>query len=304
MVNKAGLIVLATGFYLLTTGVVYAGASDDKQATAEELKNAGQNMVPAEDLVPSPVIPGTSAKSNGADKTPKTAATNATTAKPVPVMTPEPVMATPAAETKMSAEPEMQSEGSGFYFRVDTGLGFADHFDMSAAAGSGTTEEIENNYSLAVGAGYRFDDMFRTDLTLDYHPGMELSASAAGGGAATSEVAAFNALLNVYVDYQAFEGITPYVGAGVGSARLKTDNLVTTGLSTESGTTSHNLAYALMTGATVPVTEIAAIDFGYRYLNMGDAAQSGSFADGTSATASEFEDLSVHEFRAGLQIRF
>ena len=304
MAIKAGLIVLTTGLCLLSSGVVYAGASKDKQATEEELKATGQNMVPAENLIPSPVIPGTSAKSNGAAKAPKSATKNATTTKPVPVTPPEPVMVTPAAETIMPPDPDMKSPGSGVYVRMDTGLGFAGSFDMSAAAGSGSQEEIGNKYSISAGVGYRLDDMFRGDLTLDYHPGMELSATAAGGGAATTEVEAFNTLLNVYADYQAFEGITPYVGAGVGSAHLKTGSLVTGGLSTETGSTTHNLAFALMTGATVPVTEIADIDFGYRYLNMGSARQSGSFADGTSGTASEFQDLTVHEFRAGLQIKF
>ena len=89
-------------------------------------------------------------------------------------------------------------------------------------------------------------------------------------------------MANVYVDTGEFGMITPYIGAGIGYARLSTGTQTTAGgNASESGETADNVAYALMAGGAVQISDAIALDIGYRFISLGEIEQSGQFSNGT-----------------------
>jgi len=91
-------------------------------------------------------------------------------------------------------------------------------------------------------------------------------------------------------------GRLPYAGAGIGYSRLESGTLSTTGgVASESGATSDNFAWSLSAGVAMSVTDHAAVDVNYRFTDLGEFNQAGT---------TEFDDLMVHEFRAGLRYSF
>ena len=131
-------------------------------------------------------------------------------------------------------------------------------------------------------------------------------------------------LVNGYVDLFTWNGVTPYVGAGVGFARNTMKDLkfhpsavftdavtgVQTQLFSSSGFSETNtkteFAWALMAGASFDLSERTKLDIGYRYLNLG----SGHSAEtellicscGSIGSPLKISDIESHEIRIGLRI--
>ena len=103
-------------------------------------------------------------------------------------------------------------------------------------------------------------------------------------------------MTNGYWNIGTFEGITPYVGAGVGFAHLSTsDQTTTVGIAIESGSTTDNLAWSLNAGAAYELFQNNPLDINYRFINLGDFKQS---------VRTKYDELSAHEVRSGLYFKF
>jgi opacity protein-like surface antigen len=123
-------------------------------------------------------------------------------------------------------------------------------------------------------------------------------------------VTAHSALVNAYVDLGGWGGITPYVGAGLGVARLAASNYLstpvpaaallgeTTATPTLTSTVKWTLAWAAMAGVTIDVTPQTKLDIGYRYMHMG-ALRFADTAGGAYRTT-----VAAHEIRIGLRYMF
>lgn len=222
--------------------------------------------------------------------------------------------AEPPASLPMSQAPTAIEIGSNWYLRGDLGASFQDGptasvspaLATSAGApaipvattvwGGGTT----TNFTGGLGFGYRFSDYLRFDATWDYSggPGVNRSASFGCGGEATAlgldvpvlcngsfslRQHANTFLANAYVDLGSWNGVTPYLGSGVGlgvelmQARFAYSQSVVGPpvdvVSSWSGginsTTAYGVAWALMAGLSYQLTPSVVIDLGYRYLNDG-----------------------------------
>lgn len=258
-----------------------AGADDDDKATKEQLKQAGQDQMPAEGMKKAE---------------PKSQPTmQPVQAKPEP---PKPMpVAKPADKPAMKPAEKMMTKGpgiSGPYLRMDIGYGLTMDPDGTTTAGAMTGESVANLGLFGGGLGYQFNDNLRTDLTIDYRPDANVDATTAGGTAIASEVNGMSAMLNAYYDVATFDGFTPYVGAGIGVARLETADQTGTAAN---GDTSTNFAWALMVGAAIDVGSggQTKADLGYRFVSLGEFQQEGG---------TEYDDLMVHELRAGLRHLF
>jgi opacity protein-like surface antigen len=165
----------------------------------------------------------------------------------------------------------MQTWGTGWYLRGDIGwssdksarpLADPRYFSsplphLPAAAAFSSRDAKENSWTGGFGAGYKFNDWFRTDATVEYRKGPSVSSTtgsvicpytatglnsqtrtnSSGGPLALGY--AYNpndtcvgqvgirqrqwvGLLNAYIDLGNWSGITPYVGAGAGVASMNT----------------------------------------------------------------------------------
>ena len=199
--------------------------------------------------------------------------------------------------------------GGNWYLRGDIGYkiyqdpnGF---YDL-AGYGSMFDESLDRTGVIGIGAGYRFNEWFRVDATLDYEfeAGMRgrLNCPAPCGGPTdeSADLDAWTGLINAYADLGTYEGFTPYLGAGIGVSLLRTDNVRSSSPGQYYGEDTWNFAWALMAGVGYEVSDQLTLDVNYRYLNLGDArANTDPAAPGPDVI--EWNDIAAHELRVGLR---
>ena len=211
-------------------------------------------------------------------------------AEPAPKEVPK---ATLAVEKKVASEPDQPTIAAP-YFRMDVGYGLTLTPEGTTTAGDMTGEDVANLALFSAGVGYRFSNKLRADLTADYRTDAEFDATTPGGAAVSSDVNGLAVMLNGYYDIGTFEGFTPYLGGGVGIVRLETTEQTGT---MAAGDTSTNFAWALNVGSAIELgnDENTLADISYRFVSLGKFKQQ----DGTT-----YDDLMIHEFRAGLRHHF
>ena len=221
----------------------------------------------------------------------------------------------------------------GWYLRGDIGMSNQQlHGGLDNALYS-TTDNLDfldsGSFSSAptfrAGIGYRFNDWFRADITAELRGKSDFSAldryeTTDDGNPATwdgtNEYSAKKKewlfLANGYVDLGTWQGITPYVGAGIGMAQNKIYsfrdvNVPNLGVAYGSTDTKWNMAWALHAGLGFEITDRLTLDLGYSYVNLGDA-QSGDLTTYTGTNTVNnpmiFKDITSHDLKFGLRYRF
>lgn len=213
----------------------------------------------------------------------------------------------------------------GLYVRADGGVGFTQSPSLSISpnplgrpAASPADPAYRGTYTASrftrsrlgtgafgdFGVGYQVSSLFRVDVTGEYRGGMGLSALGqltdrgttstpfgtlpVRNTATTSfsgQLSSAIFLANAYVDLGNYKGLTPFVGAGVGTARNFTSGMKESGTFSvrianaaplsapfrgvlgNGGQTS--LAWALMGGVAYDITPGLKLEVGYRYLDFG-----------------------------------
>ncbi len=116
------------------------------------------------------------------------------------------------------------------------------------------------------------------------------------------------AMVNAYKDFGNFGGFMPYVGAGVGVAYNQVGEIYFTGnrnlTNRIEGASKVSLAWSLMAGIGWQVSDRAILDFGYRYIDMGNARSGRVDSAGFVNPAVRIDDLAAHEFKIGLRYHF
>ena len=198
--------------------------------------------------------------------------------------------------------------GTGWYLRGD--LTATDDTKPNVLGTLGRTDERDWNYGFGGGAGYRFNDYFRADLTGDYLGPQKTVATTDVNNATfavKSNLRRFDALANAYVDLGSYFGFTPYIGAGVGFAGIRLDGsyeynaplLDSYAYEKIPGKTRYDLAWAAMAGVSYNVSQNLLIDIGYRYLDLG-TYEVPRYAAGPFVAGGK-SDLTSHQVRAGVR---
>lgn len=132
---------------------------------------------------------------------------------------------------------EPPAEDAGFYLRADMGVS---QFGNGACIGSA------KSFTGGLGAGYRFNRKFRTDVTVNYTGKYE---------PACQDIQTWTAMLNGYFDIQTRSIITPYLGLGIGWISVKSST----------GYKDDAMAYSAMAGISVKASHKLDVDIGYKY---------------------------------------
>ncbi len=199
--------------------------------------------------------------------------------------------------------------GTGWYLRGDLTATDDSRVNTLGTLDGRSKTSRDWNYGVGGGAGYKFNNYFRADITGDYlgpQKTMETDYDSYGALSVKSNLRRFDGLVNGYFDLGTWAGLTPYIGAGVGFAGVRLDgSYEATGpgygyeYSKISGKTTYDLAWAAMAGLTYNLSQNLLIDVGYRYLDLGTYkiprfAQS-PFNEGLKT------DLTSHQVRLGLR---
>jgi opacity protein-like surface antigen len=215
-----------------------------------------------------------------------------------------------------------QDEGAdygGWYLRGDVDYHWSDFrgadyvlYTPVGASNSFDFGDIEDSWSLGGGVGYQINKHLRTDLTGDWMFEADFrgqTSDATNFSVDTSKVSSFLLLANAYVDIGTWRGITPYVGAGVGGAWVKWDDLNNTitpgGTITHRGAKSWRFAYALSAGASYCLTDNLKFDAGYRFSHVKGGKMFEFAADGAGGAGPGYDKgFHNHEVRGGLRYQF
>jgi opacity protein-like surface antigen len=230
------------------------------------------------------------------------------------------LMPTTYAPAPLGAQP---LDMSGWYLRGDVGYAIPLRPKAEGLLPGGLTRafndrELGRTLTLGGGIGYRFNNWFRADVTAEWRKPANVSATNSGSNYVdgySDERAKFGAnalMLNGYVDLGTWSGLTPYLGAGVGVARKEVKDWTTqvicfTGACTPSGpggtipdSSKTGLAWSLMGGLGVQLTDQLSLDIGYRFLNLGGMTTK---AD-AFGVAAKLDDVKVNEVRLGMRYMF
>jgi len=152
-----------------------------------------------------------------------------------------------------------------------------DASSANALFGSGNSAkgDLDGSAAFQIGVGYRVSPIFRADATIGYLPGFNFSGSDQTGFGYKSDVKSLTGIVSGYADLGTVLGtgiVNPYVGASLGVARNKADDVGVTfagGTGTLKGNSRTNFAWGLAAGVGIDVAAGVTIDVGYRYLDLG-----------------------------------
>jgi len=208
---------------------------------------------------------------------------------------------------------EDESSLEAWYLRGDVGAvrdrrPEAD-FIASPFSGGFMDERIGRSATAGFGVGYRFGPSFRADLTFDHRFEARFRGSAATPAGALLDRGLFQSstlMANGYLDLGTFMDVTPYMGAGLGVARNVLSDHARLSAAPATGQTwtrlaggsDYGFAWALMAGVGYQFSSAFTLDFGYRYVTLGDV-KTRRHGAGVDMAAS-----GAHEMRVGVRYAF
>lgn len=187
---------------------------------------------------------------------------------------------------------------SDWYLRYDIGerWGFLTGATTPPGIGDPTDNSLGTGAVFGIGAGFR-TNWVRSDVTVDSSAAQTYKGTIATTDDVTAKVQTVSALLNVYADLGTWYRLTPYIGAGIGAARVKVSDFNSVITPPYSGEASQwNMAWAAMAGAALAISQNLQLDLGYRYLNVGNVDSIDRLGGHVT-----FKNVGAHELRVGLR---
>lgn len=188
-----------------------------------------------------------------------------------------------------------------WYARIDIGYSIGGSADIEASAPIGGDVSLDGNVLGSAGIGYAFGKRWRLEGELARRENdLDAAAMLDPGGS----ISATSLMLNAYYDIGSGDGaLTPYVGAGVGAAKVEVDAAFTSPfLPVFIDDDATIFSYQVMAGLAVSVTSHLDLDVGYRYFGAPSIEGTGSAPPVISVP---FEAaLSHHAVTAGLRWNF
>src|SRR5262245_49740324 len=143
----------------------------------------------------------------------------------------------------------------GWYGRLDVGYSTDGSIDIGD-----TDYDFDNDWSEYAGLGYAFPNSgFRLEGEISHR----YNDFGEDEGLLDGNVHAWAAMFNAYYDFNRGGSIEPYVGVGIGGARLNAS--ANNGISQFTNAEDTVLAYQAMVGLAIGLGEQWDVDIGYRY---------------------------------------
>ena len=222
----------------------------------------------------------------------------------------------------------------GWYLRGD--IGFSNQSvssvrNTNAALYSGLNSfqektGFDTGGTYQLGAGYQFNHWFRVDVTGEYRGnanfhGLDLISFPNGGTTGfgsdvyTASTSEWLFLVNAYADLGTWWCITPYIGAGIGTARVQISNFLDQGVGSLGGGgvgpslvsaqtgSQWNFAWALHAGLSYQVTPNMAVDLGYSYVSLGNGTTGidSAFDGSAGGHVFQFHNITSQDVKLGVR---
>ena len=230
------------------------------------------------------------------------------------------------APSPMYAPPPPADFG-GWYLRGDIGFSNQRVDRLNNVLDANNTSSVQKlGFNTAgifgLGAGYEFNNWFRADVTGEWRGNSQFFGTdhiTYPGGVDTDTYHATKSewvvLANAYVDLGTWWYMTPFIGAGVGGARVSIANFTDQGIANNGGgalpglafgddVAKWNFAWALHAGVAYRVSPNFTVELAYRYLDMGDGLTGDLRTfDGTNDrfNPTTFKNITSHDFKLGVR---
>ena len=210
----------------------------------------------------------------------------------------------------------------GWYLRGDIGFSNQRVDRLNNALDVNNTSSVQRlNFNSAgifgLGVGYKVNNWFRADITGEYRGNSQFfgtdhltyAGPAYGVDTYNATKSEWVVLGNAYVDLGTWWCVTPFIGAGVGGARVSIANFTDTntptgGVAFGDNVSKWNLAWALHAGVAYKVTPNFTVELAYRYLDMGDGL-TGDLRTFTGVNATvnptTFKSITSHDLKVGVR---
>jgi opacity protein-like surface antigen len=216
----------------------------------------------------------------------------------------------------------------GWYLRGDIGFSNQRVDRLNNLLDRNNTSSVQTlNFSSAgifgLGVGYKVNNWFRADVTGEYRGNSNFFGTdriTYVGGVGTDTYHATKnewvVLANAYVDLGTWWCITPFIGAGVGGARVAINGFTDAGIANNGGgalpglayadnVSKWNLAWAVHAGLAYKVTPNFTVELAYRYLDMGDGLTGDLRTfDGSGVNTINpmtFKNITSHDLKLGVR---
>jgi len=225
--------------------------------------------------------------------------------------------------------PAVVEDFGGWYLRGDIGFSNQRVDRLNNVLDRNNTSSVQTlNFNSAgifgLGVGYKVNNWFRADVTGEYRGNSQFFGTDrityAGGVGTDTYHATKNewvVLANAYVDLGTWWCITPFIGAGVGGARVAINGFTDQGIALNGGVgpalaglaygdsvAKWNFAWAAHAGLAYKVTPSFTVELAYRYLDMGDGVTGDLRAfDGTNNINNPmtFKHITSHDLKLGVR---
>lgn len=227
----------------------------------------------------------------------------------------------------MAYAPPPVEDFGGWYLRGDIGFSNQRVERLNNVLDAGLTSSTQNNnFNTAgifgLGVGYKVNNWFRADVTGEYRGNSQFFGTDRitypGGVGVDTYHATKNewvVLANAYVDLGTWWCITPFVGAGIGGARVAINGFTDQGIANNGigaqpglafgdNVSKWNMAWAVHAGLAYKVTPNFTVELAYRYLDMGDGLTGDLRTfDGTNNVnnPTTFKNITSHDLKLGVR---
>lgn len=119
------------------------------------------------------------------------------------------------------AMPATATASDGFYLTLGAGAVFPHNSDIE---GSGINQSVDLDMGWGVmgGVGYGYGNGFRSEVNLNYS---DVSVDNVSGATGNGDVDVLNLMIDLLYDLDVGMPVTPYIGAGIGVARVDFDGI-------------------------------------------------------------------------------
>jgi opacity protein-like surface antigen len=222
----------------------------------------------------------------------------------------------PPQQPMMIQQP-VQEFSEGWYLRGFVGIGMnaaykLDYLPAPANVGNGFVfqhNSIGDTFFIGGGVGYEFNNWLRFDVTAEYRAKTRVYAFGSyppnGLDIYEGHLKSWVFLGNAFVDLGTWNCFTPFVGVGVGGARLTLADLSDVnpngGFGFGRNPSVWNFAYALHAGVAYNVHKNFKVELAYRYLNIGSITDTVDCNGGCNPDSFKFGKFYSHDIMLGLR---
>jgi len=233
----------------------------------------------------------------------------------------------PIAPPPYAPAPMVEDFG-GWYLRGDIGFSNQRVDRLTNARDVTVASSLQtNNFNTAgifgLGVGYKVNNWFRADVTGEYRGNSQFHGTDRITYVGGIGIDTYNGtknewvvLANAYIDLGTWWYITPFIGAGVGGARVAINGFTDASIANNGGgalpglayadnVSKWNLAWAVHAGLAYKVTPNFTVELAYRYLDMGDGLTGDLRTfDGSGINTINpmtFKNITSHDLKLGVR---